>query len=182
MLDSIPFYTLDWEKRRGTEENRMTEQLIVAMAAYNSRDTRRIGHALKVFALAKTIGTLEGLSGRPLDILEVAAVLHDIGIHESEQKYGSSSGAYQQLEGPPVAEKLLREAGADADFTARVCWLIAHHHTYGIDGGADYQCLIEADFLVNIDEDALGREQAGAIGRNYFRTACGRKLLAVMFG
>lgn len=160
----------------------MTEELIAAMAEYFGSDTRRIGHALKVFALAKTIAALEKMDGRGLQVLEAAAVLHDIGIKESERKYNSAAGSYQQLEGPPVAAQMLEKAGADAALTDRVKWLIAHHHTYGIDGGTDYQCLIEADFLINIDEDSLGSAKAQKIGEKYFRTAAGKRLLQTMFG
>ena len=37
----------------------------------------------------------------------------------------------------------------------RVCYLIAHHHTYDKIDGKDYQILVEADFLVNLYEDNL---------------------------
>ena len=37
----------------------------------------------------------------------------------------------------------------------RICYLIGHHHTYKDVDGADYQLLLEADFLVNAYEDAL---------------------------
>ena len=34
--------------------------------------------------------------------------------------------------------------------TERVAYLIGHHHTYDKIEGMDYQILVEADFLVNI--------------------------------
>ena len=42
-----------------------------------------------------------------LDILEVAALTHDIGIKISEEKYNSSAGKYQEIEGPAVAQQML---------------------------------------------------------------------------
>lgn len=52
----------------------------------------------------------------------------------------------------------LEELGADEKLIDRVCFLIAHHHTYdGVDG-LDYQILLEADFLVNAYEDQLKPE------------------------
>ncbi|MCR4653462.1 MAG: phosphohydrolase, partial [Eubacterium sp.] len=64
----------------------------------------------------------------------------------------------------------------------RVCYLIAHHHTYqGVDD-IDYQILLEADFLVNAYEDELGSEAIMNFRRNVFRTESGLKLLNQMYG
>ena len=68
--------------------NRKHAKLIAAMTEYDKGDARRIHHFLKVHNLAATIGTLEGLEAETQDILESAAILHDIGIHVSEHKYG----------------------------------------------------------------------------------------------
>ena len=47
---------------------------------------------------------------------------------------------------------MLTGLGFDAAVIDRVCYLIAHHHTYTNMDGLDYQILVEADFLVNIYE------------------------------
>ena len=153
----------------------------MAMTDYFSGDVRRINHFMKVYAFAKTIGELEGLTPRDQLTLEVAALTHDIGIKESERKYGSSSGHYQQLEGPPEARALLNALQIPADVTERVCWLIAHHHTYANIHNADHQILVEADFLVNICEAAMNQTQIRAIERKVFRTAAGRRLLLNLY-
>jgi HD superfamily phosphodiesterase len=70
-------------------------------------DKRRIEHALTVLDYAERIRTVGG--GDAL-VVRAAAILHDIGIHEAERKYGSSAGKYQQIEGPPIAEKILRKS------------------------------------------------------------------------
>jgi uncharacterized protein len=157
--------------------------LIAAMTEYDRGDAKRIQHFIKVHDLSAAIGTLEGLDGETLFILETAAVLHDVGIHLSEQKYGSSGGKYQELEGPAEAEKLMDAAGCyTPEQTARVKYLIAHHHTYsGIDG-ADYQILVEADFLVNLYEDSAKYGTAISVRDKIFKTETGRKLLSDMFG
>ncbi len=109
--------------------------------------------------------------------LELAAILHDIGIHAAEEKYGSSSGKYQEIEGPAPARAILEELGADEKLIDRVCFLIAHHHTYdGIDG-LDYQILLEADFLVNAYEDQLKPEAIATFRDKVFRTPSGLQLL-----
>ena len=89
----------------------MIGKLICAMIDYNAGDPRRIQHFLKVYAYAKTIGEEEGISSKEQKILETAAVTHDIGIRNSEKKYHSSNGKYQEIEGPPEARKMLEELG-----------------------------------------------------------------------
>jgi len=83
--------------------------IIKAIIDYNKGDARRINHLLKVYSFAKTIGELEKLDSEIQEILEITAVLHDIGIHESERKYNSSSGYYQQIEGPEIAKEILEK-------------------------------------------------------------------------
>lgn len=148
-----------------------------AMIEYYAGDVRRIHHFLKVYAYAKSIGENEDLEPFMQEILEVAAVVHDIGIKVSEEKYKSSAGNYQQIEGPPVAEKMLTDLGYDKSFIERVCYLIAHHHTYNNITGLDYQILVEADFLVNLYEDGAGEAAILAAKEKIFRTKTGMMYL-----
>lgn len=97
----------------------------------------------------------EGLSADLQEITEVAALVHDIGIHRAEALYGSSAGKYQEELGPAEAEALLRTLNAPSALTARVSYLVGHHHTYTNIDGLDYQILVEADFLVNLYEDQV---------------------------
>lgn len=155
---------------------------INAMINYFSSDPKRIQHFIKVHAFARTIGINEGLPDDVQYLLEVAAVTHDIGIRMSEEKFGSSDGKYQEQEGPAEAEKLLRQIGYDEDFIDKVCFLIAHHHTYkGIDN-APYRILVEADFLVNIYEEHISMELAKNVKEKIFRTKSGIRIFEDMYG
>lgn len=157
-------------------------QLIERAIAFDRSDARRIHHFLKVYAYADTIGRLEHLPEKVHESLVMAAVLHDIGIHAAEEKYGSASGKYQEIEGPAPARRILEELGCSGDVIDRVCYLIAHHHTYtGVDG-LDYQILLEADFLVNAYEDSLSEQAIRTFCRNVFRTKSGIHLLTQTFG
>ena len=133
-------------------------QITEKMIAYDRGDIRRIEHFMKVYGYAAVIGKLEGLDPDIQEILETAALLHDIGIKVSEEKYHSSAGKYQEIEGPAEARKLLDEAGAEKELTDRVCWLIGHHHTYSNIQDMDHQILVEADFLVNMAEEHFHKE------------------------
>jgi len=158
-----------------------TGRVIASMIDYFAGDARRINHFMKVYGFAKTIGELEQLDERTLLILEVAAVTHDIGIKNSEIKYNSSAGCYQQTEGPPEAKKLLEDLWLDEELIERVCWLIAHHHTYDDIVDIDCQILIEADFLVNAYEDDLSAEAVQHVEQLIFRTKTGKRLLNEMY-
>jgi len=160
----------------------VSARVTAAMIDYFAGDVRRINHFLKVYGFAKAIAGLEGLDAETRAVLEIAALTHDIGIRNSETKYGSAAGEYQQLEGPPEAEKLLAALSVAPAVTDRVCWLIAHHHTYGDIRGLDYQILVEADFLVNIGEDGLEGPAVREIERRIFKTDTGKAFLHKLYG
>lgn len=152
------------------------------MMEYDKGDVPRIQHFVKVHNFAATIAEAENVDPATTFVLETAAILHDIGIHPSEKKYGNCSGHHQEELGPAEAETLLRQLGGYTDEQiARVCFLIGHHHTYtGVDA-IDWQILLEADFLVNSFEDDLTPEAIKAFEKNVFKTATGKKLLHTMF-
>ncbi|HIZ22740.1 MAG TPA: HD domain-containing protein [Candidatus Blautia faecigallinarum] len=147
------------------------------MIAYDCGDLRRIEHFIKVYGYASAIGRLEGLNPRELETLEIAALLHDIGIKVSEEKYHSSAGKYQELEGPAQARRLLEGVDTDREMTERICWLIGHHHTYGHIQDMDHQILVEADFLVNLAEDNASEKAVGHVLQSIFRTKSGIRFL-----
>lgn len=151
--------------------------IINEMINYYKGDVKRINHFMKVYAISKTIGELEGIDEETQYILEIAAVTHDIGIKKSEEKYNSSAGKYQEIEGPAVAREMLSKIGIRNDIIERVCYLIGHHHTYNNVQGIDYQILIEADFLVNIYEDNLDKDAILKAKEKCFKTKSGIKFL-----
>ena len=172
------------EKVTKGEENIMDEQdrkLIEKMMEYYAGDPKRVQHFLKVYEFAKLIGESESLDTETMHILRTAAIVHDIGIKISEEKYGSSNGKYQEKEGPAVAEPMLLALGYDEAVIDRVLFLIAHHHTYNEIEGLDYQILVEADFLVNLFEDGSSREAAQKVQKNIFKTNTGTKYLSDLF-
>ena len=156
-------------------------QLIEKAIAFDHGDARRIQHFLKVYTYADLIGKLEHIPASTQHTLVTAAVLHDIGIHAAERKYGSTSGSYQEKEGPAPARDILTSLGYAEDVIERVCFLIAHHHTYHDIDGLDYQILLEADFLVNAYEDQLGKDAIRQFCQRVFRTASGIRLFKETF-
>ncbi|MCD8019158.1 MAG: HD domain-containing protein [Clostridiales bacterium] len=162
-------------------DDRNDRLLIDKMIEYYAGDPKRIQHFLKVYTFSKIIGEAEELPDEELFILKTAAIVHDIGIKVSEEKYGSSSVKYQEMEGPAVAEPMLRECGYDEEVIDRVLFLIANHHTYGNIKGMDYQILVEADFLVNLFEDGSSQKAVEHARTHIFRTQTGIRYLEQMF-
>lgn len=160
----------------------MISSLIDEMIAYDKGDPRRIQHFIKVHDFARTIGQLEGMDDDTLYILESAAVVHDIGIHVCEEKYGSCEGKLQEKEGPALAKELLERLGYEQEVINRICYLVGHHHTYTNITGIDYQILVEADFLVNMYEDKVSLDAVHKAYQNIFKTESGRKICRNMFG
>ena len=156
--------------------------VLLEMINYYQGDPKRIQHFLKVHSFAKFIAEQENLPSDKLYILEIAGLMHDIGIKIAEQKYNSSNGKYQELEGPAPAREILEKLQVDTAVIDRVCFLIAHHHTYNNIDGIDYQILVEADFLVNICDDNLTKDAALKAYNNIFKTESGKKICQEMFG
>ncbi len=163
--------------------NKQLALVMQAMVRYDSGDVPRIQHFVKVHDFAATIGASENLDDDTQFILEAAAILHDIGIHPAEAKYGNCNGKAQEELGPGEAHKLLGEVGGFTDAqTERICWLIGHHHTYSNVTAADHRILLEADFLVNSFEDNISANGIVAFRERVFRSALAIDLLNKMWG
>lgn len=164
------------------KQNDLLDQLFLAMIRFDNGDPKRIQHFTKVHSYARLIGRMEGLGEEALFNLEAAAYVHDIGIRVAESKYGYQNGQLQEQEGPAAAEELMKPLGFSQDTIERVRFLVGHHHTYTDIDSADYQILVEADFLVNLFEDGESQEAAAKVRERIFRTESGKRILNEMFG
>lgn len=156
-------------------------KLILEMINFDSGEPELIQHFIKVHQFAKLIGNMEDISSYNMENLELASIVHDIGIKVSMEKYGKCNGKLQEQEGPICAVELLNKLGFKQAIIERVSYLVAHHHTYSNIQGIDYQILVEADFLVNLYEN---QNNKGDIQNNYnriFKTESGRKICSQMF-
>lgn len=160
----------------------LKDKILLKMIDFESGCPGRAQHLLKVYQFAQIIADAEGMTGEAREILDIAALMHDIGIRPCEERYGRCTGRMQEEEGPAYARTMLAEAGCDSEnLIGRVCWLIAHHHTYDEYDRLDYRILIEADYLVNAYENNADREAIQNMRARIFRTVMGKKLLDTMF-
>lgn len=159
----------------------LIETVTWRMLEFDKGDARRIQHLLKVHRFAALIARGELVDPATRFVIECAALVHDIGIHAAEEKYGCADGRYQEMEGPALAQELLTEIGLETETVARVAWLVGHHHTYSPVESIDHQILLEADMLVNLYEDGAGEAVIAHVAENLFRTATGKKLLTLLY-
>ncbi len=151
------------------------------MLDFYKGDLHDIDHFLKVWALAKTIGESEGLDAHTQQVLELAAVVHDIACPLCREKYGNTNGKNQELESPPLVDAFLSDLPVSPQDAARISWLVAHHHTYTDVDGPDHQILLEADFLVNAGESGFASSAIQNARARLFRTPTGLRLLDSMY-
>ncbi len=162
------------------EEKRLTE-LTRKMLEFDRGDAKRCQHFLKVATFAQLIAKGEELSDSDYYTVLAAALVHDIGIKPAEAHLHCNSGKAQEQEGPAYAEALLSECGYEDAVIKRVSYLVGHHHTYSEIDGADYQILVEADFLTNLYEDGVSKVAAQTALEKIFKTQTGRELLTTMY-
>ena len=155
----------------------MTEKIIEKMIDYYQGNKRDVAHFLKVYAYARAIGFMEGLSAADQDTLEIAAVVHDIACPFCREKYGSAAGNLQERESEALLRPFLSEFSLEPAVFERVVQLVCRHHTYtGIDG-PDCQILLEADYLVNADEGEQSPQAIAHFRDQVFQTRSGTRLL-----
>ena len=158
----------------------MTNHVLYEMIRYFGKDTSLINHTIKVYGFTCAIAEEESVSEEREIIVRLAALLHDIGVPEAVRKHQSAAGNYQELEGPSVAKQILGERYPN-DTIERVLYLVGNHHSYSKIDGMDFQILVEADFLVNLDEAKSTWDEAQRVGEKYFKTHTGGNLLRWMY-
>lgn len=149
--EACPGYVPEPGKRGLREgEGPLVSRLIGEMKAVFGTDQKRIAHALAVFQHAKDLLRAEGGDPR---VVFAAALLHDIGTREAERKHGSAAGRYQEIEGPPIAGKIMESIGLEADVVDHVCRIVANHHSARDIDTTEFRLLWDSDSLVNLPEE-----------------------------
>lgn len=156
------------------------ELLLSEMEEYFGQDQKRINHAKKVLGFAEQL-----LEKEKADSLVVIAssILHDIGIHKAEEKYQSSAGNFQEIEGPPIARGIMEKLHFKKEVIDEVCQIIACHHSPGKVDTPNFKVLYDADWLVNLKDeyDTSDKEKLSKIIEKVFLTKTGKALARQMY-
>jgi hypothetical protein len=160
----------------------LKDRVAVEMKRYFGQDFKRIGHASKVARYAEQL--VKDEKG-DMAVVIISAYLHDIGIQEAERKYQSSDARYQEQEGPPVAEAILKKLKAEQALIDEVCDIVGHHHHPRPEETVNFKILYDADLIVNLEEknseELLTVEKLKTIIENSFLTESGKKLAQKIF-
>jgi len=156
-------------------------QIMEKMIAFSEGNIHDIDHLIRVWSYARTIGELEGLDRETQYILEVAAITHDIACPLCREKYGNTNGKYQEAEGVPMVEAFLNGTGMSAAQIERIKYLVGHHHTFSNIEGADYQILVEADYIANASENGYDEKNIENFLNKIVKTSAGKKLIESVF-
>ncbi len=150
----------------------LKERLLGELKEYFGADIKRINHARGVLGYAEEILRKEG---GDWNIVVPAAILHDVGIKIAEEKYGLSAGNLQEKEGPPVAKKILLRLGFKKDEIQEICRIIRYHHSPGKINSLNFNLILDADWLVNLNEIKEKNKQEEII-KNVFTTETAKRI------
>ena len=159
----------------------LCDRLIEKMKLIFGDDRPRIDHALAVLEYAEQILQANpDVSGL---VVRAAAILHDIGIPEAARKHGSTVGKYQELEGPPVARRILTDMKVDGAIIDHACRIIANHHSAKDIDTPEFRIIWDADWLVNIPDeyDTSGSKSISELIDKVFKTPKGRTIAQELF-
>ena len=164
------------------ESNILCNRLIEEMKNIFGKDQKRINHALEVLKYAEQI--LEVEKANPL-VVKAAAILHDVGIREAEKKHGSTEAKFQEIEGPPIAKKILFKYGIEVGSIEHVYQIIANHHSAKALNTPEFKIIWDANWLVNLGEkfaeSKTKKEKIKELIDNTFKTEKGRQLAIKKF-
>lgn len=165
------------ERHQALRRQQQVQEVYRAMCQWDAGNAHRIHHFAKVHDFARQIGLASGLDENAMFILEVAALVHDIGIKPADEQYGHHEGPLQERLGESAAQIMLDALNLPAPVVRRVSFLVGKHHTTQHVAGLDWQILLEADFLVNMIEGHATPQAIDACREKMFVTPEGKRLL-----
>jgi len=158
-------------------EDLLKDRIAIEMKRYFRTDFKRIGHATRVARHAEKIGKKE--MGN-LAVILGASYLHDIGIHEAEQKHGSTAAKYQETEGPEIARSIMIKLGAKEELIDEICDIIGHHHHPRTEETANFKVVYDSDLIANLEEkhkeSPVDKDRLTRIIDKSFLTESGREV------
>ncbi len=144
-------------------------------------------HTMAVASLTRQIALMQGREEHDVDLMEMAAWLHDIGCPTAIDKYGDSKPVHQQTEGERIANEWFSADDGYAGWSIVVSelaetekqWLarvVGTHHQQKHALELHFEPLFEADLIINIKEGYYGRAQAEHLYNTMMLSDAGREM------
>lgn len=159
----------------------LLDQLCREMIAYDKGDPRRIHHFLKVHAFAEQIGREEGIPEKQLFVWKRPLMSMISGFIGAKWSSAGMMERYRRNWGRGEARPILERLGFETEDIDRICWLAAHHHSYGSIDGPDAQILAEADMLVNQYESGRSDKENRALYNRLYKTEAGKRIFRELY-
>lgn len=159
------------------ELNKIVEEMI-QFSHGTLHDTH---HFMNVLSYARLIALGENVSLELLEIIELAAITHDIGCPYCREHFGHINGKDQEREGAILVREFLTKLNYPKNIIERIAYLVGHHHTLNEIDGMDYQILVEADYFVNAFNNNYSIENVKNMLDKVFKTKTGSDLLKTMY-
>ena len=126
--------------------------LLYSVLCYEEGHCRRTQHILKVYALAKLFGEQEKISVEDQQILQAAAILHDVAIKYCKEHYNGDASQNNQKQAVSIlVTRFLESANYLPSYVPKIIELVNCHHDYDKPQNKLLQLLMEADLIVNKD-------------------------------
>ena len=148
---------------------------------FAATDMSQIGHTEAVHNFAQLLGKLEGYDEHRQAIIEISALLHDIGCPNAKEKYGNTNAPNQEKEGKPKAAELLAKYDITAEDKALIADVVGVHHHIKQLQEMGFELLAEADLIVNLLEGYYKMEQAQNLYETCVTSVSGKELFKNMF-
>jgi len=149
---------------------------------YAGKDTSQIAHTLCVHEYTRTLAVQEQYDPRQIILLEIAALLHDVGCPISKELYGNSLPVNQEREGAKITSEWLGKYGELSE--EEVKWItdtVGAHHQFAKARELGFETLFEADLIVNLFEGYYKKENARTYFDKLVTTSAGRGLFTTLF-
>ncbi|WP_288591646.1 HD domain-containing protein [uncultured Victivallis sp.] len=152
------------------------------MEFYSGEDSRQIAHTQCVHDYTRLLAAKSGVEPHRAMLLEIAAILHDIGCPAAREKYGDSRPPRQEEEGKRICRDWLPEypelSCADIDYVAEV---VGRHHRFSEAKRLEFIPLFEADLIVNLFEGYYPLDRAAELKEKLVTSVAGRELFDLLF-
>lgn len=151
------------------------------MAYFAKNDQSQIPHTLNVAYFTRLIAANEEYNEEKKTLMEIAALLHDIGCPQAKSKYGNSLPVNQEKEGRIVAENILCNCNElTQEQKEWLCDVVGNHHHHNKVVELGFEALADADLIVNMIEGYYDKNRS-SIFRKMIFTNKGREIFNELF-
>ena len=148
---------------------------------FSSVDISQIPHTLNVAYFTRLIASSENENADRINILETAAMFHDIGCPISKEKYGNSLPVNQEKEGKILTLEMLEgETWMSEKDKTWIAEVVGTHHQLKYAKELNFEPLFDADVIVNTLEGYFSKEKADVYIK-MISTNTGKELYRNMF-